>query len=161
MVNSNPETVSTDFNVSDSLYREPLTVESLKAIMQKEGTKNIIVQLGGRSMSIAYTGEELLKYLDIGITLSEESPVLVDQFLEDVFEYDLDAVSYSENVYIAGIMQHIEAAGIHSGDSACVFPSFKSTRSILTEMKEAAVKGIEHLKKKEIKVRFLTKMFAA
>lgn len=224
MVNSNPETVSTDFNVSDRLYLEPMNVESLKAIMQKEGTKNIIVQLGGqtslnlaeelknwganivgtsidninkaedryefsqmietlglrqpegrmagdreevmekaneigfpvllrpsfvlggRSMSIAYTREELLKYLDTGITLSEESPVLVDQFLEDAFEYDLDAVSDSKNVYIAGIMQHIEAAGIHSGDSACVFPPFKSTRSILTEMKEAAVKIARELK---------------
>ncbi|MCK5198926.1 MAG: ATP-grasp domain-containing protein, partial [Spirochaetales bacterium] len=218
MVNSNPETVSTDFNVSDRLYLEPLTVESIKAIMEKEGTKNIIVQLGGqtslnlaeelkdwganivgtsignitkaedrhafsqmiealglkqpggrmagsrkevlakageigfpvllrpsfvlggRSMSIAYTEEELIKYLESGITLSKECPVLVDQFLEDAFEYDLDAVSDSQNVYIAGIMQHIEAAGIHSGDSACVFPPFKSTPEILSEMKDAAVK---------------------
>lgn len=224
MVNSNPETVSTDFNVSDRLYMEPLTVESLKDIMEKEGTKDIIVQLGGqtslnlaeeleawganiigtsieninraedrsefsrmidklelkqprgsmagswkeviskaneigfpvllrpsfvlggRSMSIVYTEEELIKYLGSGIALSEESPVLVDQFLEDAFEYDLDAVSDSENVYIAGIMQHIEAAGIHSGDSACVFPPFKSTSEILDEMKDAAVKIAIELK---------------
>ena len=223
MVNSNPETVSTDYNVSDRLYMEPLTVESIKEIMRKEKTKRIIVQLGGqtslnlaeelkdwgahivgtsieninkaedrhifsqmidtlglkqpsnrmagsrkeviakageigfpvllrpsfvlggRSMSIAYTEEELIRYLESGITLSEESPVLVDQFLEDAFEYDLDAVSDSENVYIAGIMQHIEAAGIHSGDSACVFPPFKSTPEILTEMKEAAVKIAKEL----------------
>jgi len=218
MVNSNPETVSTDFNVSDRLYVEPLTVESIKEIMKKEGTRNIIVQLGGqtslnlsgelkkwgvniigtsieninraedrhqfslmieslglrqpcnrmagsredviskaeeigfpvllrpsfvlggRSMSIAYNEEELKNFLDSGISLSKKSPVLVDQFLEDAFEYDLDAVSDSENVYIAGIMQHIEAAGIHSGDSACVFPPFKSTPEILKEMEEAAVK---------------------
>ena len=218
LVNSNPETVSTDFNVSDRLYMEPLTVESIKEIMQKEGEKNIIVQLGGqtslnlaeelknwganivgtsieninkaedryafsqmietlgliqpggrmagsreevlekageigfpvllrpsfvlggRSMSIAYNKEELIKYLESGITLSEKKPVLVDQFLEDAFEYDLDAISDSNNVYIAGIMQHIEAAGIHSGDSACVFPPFRSTSEILDEMKEAAVK---------------------
>jgi len=218
MVNSNPETVSTDFNVSDRLYMEPLSVESIKEIMAKEGEKNIIVQLGGqtslnlaeelkewganivgtsieninkaedrqafsqmidtlgltqpggrmagsrkevmtkageigfpvllrpsfvlggRSMSIAYNKDELIKYLESGITFSEESPVLVDQFLEDAFEYDLDAVSDSQNVYIAGIMQHIEAAGIHSGDSACVFPPFKSTPEILSEMKDAAVK---------------------
>lgn len=217
MVNSNPETVSTDFNVSDRLYLEPLTVESLKEIMKKEETKNIVVQLGGQTslnlaeelkkwganiigtsieninkaedrhefsrmiktlglkqplnrmagsreeaiikagevgfpvllrpsfvlggsnMFITYNEEELMKYLERGITLSKESPVLVDQFLEDAFEYDLDAVSDSENVYIAGIMQHIEAAGIHSGDSACVFPPFKSTPQILTKMKDAAV----------------------
>ncbi len=218
MVNSNPETVSTDFNVSDRLYLEPLTVESLKEIIGKEGTKNIIVQLGGqtslnlaeelkewgasivgtsieninkaedrykfsqvieklglkqprnrmagskedaiikagelgypvllrpsfvlggRNMYTAYTEEELVRYLNSGIIFSKEKPVLVDQFLEDAFEYDLDAVSDSENVYMAGIMQHIEAAGIHSGDSACVFPPFKSTPEILTEMREAAVK---------------------
>ena len=217
MVNSNPETVSTDFNISDRLYMEPLNVESVKEIMKKEGTKDIIVQLGGqtslnlaeelkdwganiigtsiesmnraedryefaemikklglkqpvnrmagskkealekagevgfpvllrpsfvlggRSMSIAYNEEELMKYLDSGITLSKARPVLVDQFLEDAFEYDLDAVSDSENVYIGGIMQHIEAAGIHSGDSACVFPPYKSTPEILDEMKDAAV----------------------
>ena len=234
MVNSNPETVSTDFNVSDRLYMEPITMESIKEIMQKEGEKNIIVQLGGqtslnlaeklkdwganivgtsignitkaedrhafsqmiealglkqpggrmagsrkevlakageigfpvllrpsfvlggRSMSIAYTEEELIKYLESGITLSKECPVLVDQFLEDAFEYDLDAISDSENVYIAGIMQHIEAAGIHSGDSACVFPPFKSTPEILYEMESAAVKIAREL---EIK-GFLNIQFA-
>lgn len=218
MVNSNPETVSTDFNVSDRLYLEPLTAESLKEIMRKEKTRNLVVQfggqtslniarelaewgaliigtsmeninraedrnefskmirilklkqpegrmagtkddartsaadlgfpvllrpsfvLGGRSMFIAYTDEELLKYLESGIKISKETPVLVDQFLEDSFEYDLDAVSDGTNVYIAGIMQHIEAAGIHSGDSACVFPPFKSTPEILKEMEDAAVR---------------------
>lgn len=226
MVNSNPETVSTDFNVSDRLYMESVTSESIKAIMEKEGTKKIVVQLGGqsslnvaedlkkwgaeivgttiesitrvedreafskmvnalslrqpkglmagnrkdildraaeigypvllrpsfvlggKSMYIAYSREELLDYLESGIQLSEESPLLVDQFLEDAFEYDLDAVCDGKNVYIAGIMQHIEAAGIHSGDSACVFPPFKSTPEILEEMKSATVKIARELEVK-------------
>ncbi|MFO7864819.1 MAG: hypothetical protein R6U85_12510, partial [Salinivirgaceae bacterium] len=67
--------------------------------------------LGGRSMGIAYTPEELREFLQRDIVVSEERPVLVDQFLEDAFEYDLDAVSDGENVYVGGIMQHIEAAG--------------------------------------------------
>ncbi len=71
--------------------------------------------------------------------MSPERPVLVDKFLEDAFEYDLDAVSDGENVYVAGIMQHIEAAGVHSGDSACVFPVYKSQPGIEEEMVDAAV----------------------
>ncbi|NBB90086.1 MAG: ATP-grasp domain-containing protein, partial [Spirochaetes bacterium] len=85
-----------------------------------------------------YTPEELREFLERGIEASEARPVLVDQFLEDAFEYDLDALSDGENVYVGGIMQHIEAAGIHSGDSACVFPPYKVDRTALTKMKEAA-----------------------
>ena len=217
MVNSNPETVSTDFNISDRLYMEPLTAESVKQVMKKEQVNKIVVQLGGqtplnmveelekagaevigtaveninkaedrklfseamqklnlsqprnmsaytreevvqysreigfpvllrpsfvlggRSMFIAYAEEELEVFLSKGIPISADRPVLVDQFLEDAFEYDLDAVSDGENVYVGGIMQHIEAAGIHSGDSACVFPPYKSTPEILKEMADAAV----------------------
>lgn len=217
MVNSNPETVSTDFNISDRLYMEPLTAESVKQIMKKEQVNKIVVQLGGqtplnmveeleeagavvvgtavdninkaedrklfseamgklelkqprnksaynreevaqfsreigfpvllrpsfvlggRSMFIAYSEDELDIFLSKGIPISDDRPVLVDQFLEDAFEYDLDAVSDGENVYVGGIMQHIEAAGIHSGDSACVFPPYKSTPEILNEMADAAV----------------------
>ncbi len=212
IINSNPETVSTDFNVSDRLYIEPLTAEDVKEVMRKEGVRDVIVQLGGqtplnmaeeleawgaevlgtsvksiheaedrglfsklvkelslnqpenrmagtraevercaeeigypvllrpsfvlggRSMMIAFTPRELSNFLNQGIEISEEKPVLVDQFLEDAFEYDLDALSDGENVYIAGIMQHIEAAGVHSGDSACVFPPYKSDPAILEEM---------------------------
>jgi carbamoyl-phosphate synthase large subunit len=218
MVNSNPETVSTDFNVSDRLYIEPLTVEDVKNIIRKEKVKNVVVQLGGqtplnmaeeldkwgvnivgttvesintaedrglfakmlkklelrqpdnrtassfdqivkcaeemgypvllrpsfvlggRSMYIAYTREELEAFINRGIEISKEKPVLVDQFLEDAFEYDIDALCDGKNVYIAGIMQHIEAAGIHSGDSACVFPAYKSTPEIIQEMTEATVR---------------------
>ncbi|MFW5827737.1 MAG: carbamoyl-phosphate synthase large subunit, partial [Alkalispirochaeta sp.] len=212
MVNSNPETVSTDFNVSDRLYIEPLTAEDVIAVMRKEQVSNVVVQLGGqtplnmaeeleaagaeivgtsvrsiqdaedrekfsrlirrlglrqpdnrmagdaaavrsaaeaigypvlvrpsfvlggRSMAIAYTPAELDAFLSEAPVLSPERPILVDQFLEDAFEYDVDAVADGTNVYVGGIMQHIEAAGIHSGDSACVFPPFKSDRSLETEM---------------------------
>jgi carbamoyl-phosphate synthase large subunit len=218
IVNSNPETVSTDFNVSDRLYMEPLTPEDVLEIMHKEGINRVLVQLGGqtplnmadaliregaeivgtslesidraedrgafsemitnlglrqpenrmaattdqvaafareigfpvllrpsfvlggRSMFIAYTMEELHEFLNRGFPISSDRPVLVDRFLEDAFEYDLDALCDGENVYIAGVMQHIEAAGVHSGDSACVFPPFKSDPEILAEMKEATRK---------------------
>ncbi len=212
IVNSNPETVSTDFNVSDRLYLEPLTVEDVREVMLKEGVREVVVQLGGqtplnmaeeleasgakvvgtpvasimdaedrrlfaelmerigvkqpinriansanevealaegigypvllrpsfvlggRSMMIAYNQEELRDSLSRGIEVSVKKPVLVDQFLEDAFEYDVDALCDGSNVYIAGIMQHIEAAGVHSGDSACVFPPYKSDARILEQM---------------------------
>jgi len=218
IVNSNPETVSTDYNVSDRLYIEPLTSESVLNIIEKEKVKKVVVQLGGqtplniaeniaekgaeiigtpvssindaedrglfsaliqrlklkqpenrmaghpdkvakcaeevgypvllrpsfvlggKSMFIAYNRQELDSYLTRGIEISEEKPVLVDQFLEDAFEYDVDAVSDGENIYIGGIMQHIEAAGIHSGDSACVFPPYKTTSLINDKMIDATAK---------------------
>ena len=232
MINSNPETVSTDYNTSDRLYIEPLTAEAVLQIMKKEGTKDVVVQLGGqtplnmaaelerngahivgtslesidrtedrglfsalvkelglrqpenrsassvadikkmaaeigfpvllrpsfvlggRAMFIAYDDaglEEFMKKPEV--TVSEEAPVLVDQFLEDAFEYDLDAVSDGESVYIGGILQHIEAAGIHSGDSAAVFPPYKSKPEILDEMrdwtlrlaKKLSVKGLMNI----------------
>ncbi|MBN1686427.1 MAG: ATP-grasp domain-containing protein, partial [Spirochaetales bacterium] len=96
--------------------------------------------LGGRSMFIAFHAAELDGFLDRGIDISAERPVLVDKFLEDAFEYDLDALSDGTNVYVAGIMQHIEAAGIHSGDSACVFPAYKSSDEKLDEMAAAAAR---------------------
>ncbi|HEQ71500.1 MAG TPA: carbamoyl-phosphate synthase large subunit [Spirochaetia bacterium] len=218
IINSNPETVSTDFNVSDRLYIEPLTLETVKEVIRKEHVKDVIVQLGGqtalnmtealekwgarivgtpvasimaaedralfarlirkleltqpdnriaesaeevirygreigypvllrpsfvlggRAMFIAFEESELTAYLEKRIIVDKENPVLVDQFLEDAFEYDLDALADGQNVYIAGIMQHIEAAGIHSGDSACVFPPYKSKPEILEEMSAATRK---------------------
>jgi carbamoyl-phosphate synthase large subunit len=212
MVNSNPETVSTDFNVSDRLYIEPLTAEDVIHVMEKEQVRDVVVQLGGqtplnmaeelqaagarivgtslkgihdaedrekfsaligrlglrqpenrmagtvdavraaageigypvllrpsfvlggRSMTVAYNREDLDAFLSAAPVLSPERPILVDQFLEDAFEYDVDAVADGENVYVGGIMQHIEAAGVHSGDSACVFPPYKSDRAVETEM---------------------------
>ena len=218
MINSNPETVSTDYNTSSRLYIEPLTAEHVKDVLRKEGAKRVVVQLGGqtplnmaeeleasgaqivgtsveqirrsedrqlfsaaisklglrqpknrsastreevvilarqigfpvllrpsfvlggRSMMIAYGEEELEAFLAKGIPVSPERPVLVDQFLEDAFEYDMDAVSDGENLYVGGILQHIEAAGIHSGDSAAVFPPYKSTPAVLDAMRDAARK---------------------
>jgi carbamoyl-phosphate synthase large subunit len=218
MVNSNPETVSTDYNTSSRLYLEPLTAEHVKDVLNKEHTQRVAVQLGGqtplnmaeeledagaeiagtsvyqirrsedrqlfaeavvkmglrqpenrsafsreelvvhareigfpvllrpsfvlggRSMMIAYNQEELEKFLLRDIPVSPERPVLVDQFLEDAFEYDLDAVSDGKNIYVGGILQHIEAAGIHSGDSAAVFPPYKSNPEILQAMRDAAWK---------------------
>jgi len=216
MINSNPETVSTDYNVSDRLYLEPLSSEHVTSVIKKEKAERVVVQLGGqtplnmaadlletgvklsgtslesihtaedrklfagllknlglkqplnktavteeevlnyaheigypvllrpsfvlggKSMSIAYNDDELNDYLNKAVRVSKEKPLLVDQFLEDAFEYDLDAVSDGENIFIGGILQHIEAAGIHSGDSACVIPPYKSTQTILDEMEQAA-----------------------
>jgi len=217
MVNSNPETVSTDFNISDRLYIEPLTVEHVLQVMEKEQTNRVVLQLGGqtplnmvealqqqgayvvgtspesllkaddrgrfslllrelglrqsenraattladvfrfarevvypvlvrpshvlggRSMNIAYNEDELRQIIMRDVVVSPEAPLLVDHFLEDAFEYDLDAISDGESLYIGGILQHIEAAGIHSGDSAAVFPPYKSTLEILEQMAKAAL----------------------
>jgi len=216
MVNSNPETVSTDFNISDRLYLQGLTAEEVKEILRHEQTQRVVVQLGGqtplnlapaltragaklegtdlegllgagdrgkfsalvtqlglrqpknkavtkkenilttareigfpvlirpshvlggRGMYIVYDEDGLLSLTDIEATV--DAPVLVDQFLEDAFEYDLDAVCDGESLYVGGILQHIEAAGIHSGDSAAVFPPYKSTPELLEEMQDWAHK---------------------
>jgi carbamoyl-phosphate synthase large subunit len=216
IINSNPETVSTDFNVSDRLYLEALTAEEVKEVMRSEGIRDVIVQLGGqtplnmaeeleasgariigtkvgnikaaedrsifsevlkklnlkqpenrsasslgqvekfaqeigypvllrpsyvlggRSMTIAFNKDELQEFLGKNVEVNDAKPILVDQFLEDAFEYDIDAISDGTNVYVAGIMQHIEAAGVHSGDSACVFPAYISNPEIERQMAEAA-----------------------
>ena len=227
MVNSNPETVSTDYNTSDRLYVEPLCPESVLEIMRKEKTKDVVVQLGGqtplnmaqalenagahivgtsldsinrtedrelfsnlvrelglrqpenrmghsreevfekakeigfpvllrpsfvlggRSMFIAYDEESLDEFFTkMNVQVSKTHPILVDQFLEDAFEYDLDAVSDGERIYIGGILQHIEAAGIHSGDSAAVFPPYKSKPEILDQMRRWTLKLAKELKVK-------------
>ncbi|RLW70692.1 MAG: carbamoyl phosphate synthase large subunit [spirochete symbiont of Stewartia floridana] len=218
MINSNPETLSTDYNISTRLYMEPLTAEHVRDVLVREGTRRVVIQLGGqtplniaekleasgmsivgtsveqirrtedrrvfadaaarmglrqpknftavhrdqvlelarqigfpvllrpsfvlggRNMSIAYSEEELLSFLKGGITVSSQEPVLVDQFLEDAFEYDLDAVSDGDNIYVGGILQHIEEAGVHSGDSAAVFPPYKTLPGILDAMRDAAVR---------------------
>jgi len=203
MVNCNPETVSTDYDVSDRLYFEPITLEDIIEICSTEKPDGVIVQfggqtplkiaeallesnikvlgtspiriaeaedrekfgallkslriphpaygiakdftaakeiaerveypvlvrpsfvLGGRAMEIVYNSDELDVYLrDSAGELTPEHPVLIDRYIEDAFEFDVDAVSDGEEVIICGIMQHIEEAGIHSGDSACVLPPF-------------------------------------
>jgi carbamoyl-phosphate synthase large subunit len=202
MVNSNPETVSTDFDVSDKLYFEPLTLEDVLEIIQLEKPKGVVVQLGGqtplklaaalrelgapilgtsvdaidraedrerfaevcrivgarvpengvatseeralevadrigypvlvrpsyvlggRAMEIVYDEDSLRGYFQRAVRASPDHPVLVDSFLEDAFEADVDALSDGTDVVIGGIMQHIEDAGVHSGDSACVLPPY-------------------------------------
>ena len=203
MVNSNPETVSTDYDTSDKLYFEPLTFEHVLEIVEREQPVGVIVQLGGqtplklvkpleaagvrilgtspeaidiaedrkrfeklarelgvtqppngtatsveeavaiaarigypvlvrpsyvlggRAMEIVYDEATLRDYFVRAVRVSEERPVLVDVFLEDAFEADVDALSDGTTVVIGGVMQHIEDAGIHSGDSACVLPPYR------------------------------------
>ena len=202
MVNSNPETVSTDFDISDKLYFEPLTLEDVLEIVRLEQPKGVIVQLGGqtplklakgleaagvrilgtsseaidvaedrkrfedlsrrlgvthpangtatnvdeaaeiagrigypilvrpsyvlggRAMEIVYDEASLRKYFATAARVASEHPVLIDSFLEDAFEADVDAIADGERCVIGGVMQHIEDAGIHSGDSACVLPPY-------------------------------------
>jgi carbamoyl-phosphate synthase large subunit len=202
MVNSNPETVSTDFDISDKLYFEPLTLEDVLEIVHREQPRGLIVQLGGqtplkltrpleaagvrilgtspdaidiaedrrrfdviaratgvqqppngtatsvdeavrvadgigypvlvrpsyvlggRAMQIVYDEQSLRSYFESAVRVSEDRPVLIDRFLEDAYEADVDAISDGERVVIGGVMQHIEDAGIHSGDSACVLPPY-------------------------------------
>ncbi len=200
MVNCNPETVSTDYDTSDRLYFEPLTLEHVLNICDTEKPDGVIVQfggqtplnlalplkrlgvpiigtdpsnidlaedrklfgalldrlripapengtatsveeacdvarrigypvlvrpsyvLGGRAMVIAYDEEMIRQYMREAVTFSQERPVLIDRFLQDATEVDVDALADGENVLIAGIMEHIEEAGVHSGDSSCVLP---------------------------------------
>jgi carbamoyl-phosphate synthase large subunit len=213
MVNCNPETVSTDYDTSDRLYFEPLTLEDVLAVYEHEASGGaeigMIVQfggqtplnlslplkragvpiigtspesidlaedrkrfgklitelgipqpdgamatsveeavaganrvgypvlvrpsyvLGGRAMVIAYDDEAIVRYMSTAIEYSQERPVLIDHFLEDATECDVDALCDGEDVVIAGIMQHIEEAGIHSGDSSCVLPAVDLTDDVL------------------------------
>ncbi len=218
MVNSNPETVSTDFDVSDKLYFEPLTLEDVLEIIHLEKPKGVVVQLGGqtplklaeslqdlgapilgtsvdaidraenrerfaevcelvgarvpnngvatseekalqvaeaigypvlvrpsyvlggRAMEIVYDQESFRGYFERAVRASPDHPVLIDSFLEDAFEADVDALSDGSEVVIGGIMQHIEDAGVHSGDSACVLPPYLLGAEELEVMRETTRK---------------------
>jgi len=217
MINSNPETVSTDFDISDKLYFEPLTLEHVLDIVEREQPLGVIVQLGGqtplklthglekagvrilgtqpdsidiaedrkrfdaiarslgilqpenglatnlpeavaaakrigypvlvrpsyvlggRAMEIVYDELSLRQYFESAARVSEDKPVLIDRFLEDAFEADVDAISDGERVVIGGVMQHIEDAGIHSGDSACVLPPYLIDEEHIDEMRAHTV----------------------
>jgi carbamoyl-phosphate synthase large subunit len=90
--------------------------------------------LGGRAMEIVYSKEHLIDYIARSADVTEGHPILIDEFLEDAFEFDVDALSDGETVHIGGVMQHIEEAGIHSGDSACVLPPFQITTDAMDEI---------------------------
>ena len=215
MVNSNPETVSTDYDTSDKLYFEPLTREDVLHIVETEKPFGVIVQfggqtplnlsvplakagvpilgtqpesidraedrelfqamlkklgliqpangtamsvaeavsaaesigypvivrpsyvLGGRAMKIVYNRKELDNFTRLAIAASPEHPVLIDKFLEDAVEVDVDAISDGDRTIIGGIMEHIEAAGVHSGDSACVLPPRSLDPAVLEEISAA------------------------
>ena len=213
MVNCNPETVSTDYDTSDRLYFEPLTLEDVLEIVAVEQPEGVIVQfggqtplklavaleqagvpvigtspdaidraedrerfqallnklellqpdngiarsfeeaeviaerisypvvvrpsyvLGGRAMEIVYDVERLRNYMKYAVDASPEHPILIDKFLQDAIEVDVDAVADGVDVVIGGIMQHIEEAGIHSGDSACALPPFSLSAPLLDEIR--------------------------
>ncbi len=216
MLNSNPETVSTDYDTSDRLYFEPLTLEDVLNVYEREKCWGAIVQLGGqtplnlaqslqangvniigtspqsielaedrkhfaalldrlglrqtpggtavdeegavevarrigfpvlvrpsfvlggRAMEIVYAENDLRRYIRTAVEASPERPVLVDRFLEDATEVDVDCICDGTNVVVGAIMEHIEFAGIHSGDSACVIPPFSLSAEVQTKIAEAA-----------------------
>ena len=216
MVNSNPETVSTDYDTSDKLYFEPLTLEDVLNIYEEEQCWGVIVQfggqtplnlakdleangvpiigtsprsielaedreffsrllhqlglrqapsatatsregalqiarrlgypllvrpsfvLGGRAMMIVYDDAELSRYMKSAVEASQERPVLVDRFLDEATEIDVDCISDGQTAVIGAIMEHIEQAGVHSGDSACVIPAFSLSENIKNEISQAA-----------------------
>jgi carbamoyl-phosphate synthase large subunit len=224
MVNCNPETVSTDYDTTDKLYFEPLTLEDVLNICDQEQPYGVIVAfggqtplkiakaldengvnilgtspegidlaedrerfgallrrnniqhprygtaytvnnavlvaeqisfpvlvrpsyvLGGRAMEVCYTKDALREYMRKAVDVSPDHPVLIDRFLEDAFEYDVDCVCDGKDVMIGGVMQHIEEAGIHSGDSACVLPPYMMSEKHVTEMMATTVKLAKALK---------------
>ncbi len=239
MVNSNPETVSTDYDTSDKLYFEPLTLEDVLNICDKEQPDGVIVQfggqtplnlaedlqrydvpiigtspdsirraedresfkqllnelgltqpandtatsvegalraaseigypvvvrpsyvLGGRAMRIVYNDEQLHHYMNAAVEAAPEHPVLIDKFLEDAIEVDVDAIADGERCVIGGIMEHIEEAGIHSGDSACVLPAFslaeeelekieRQTRALAQELDVVGLMNIQYAIRNEV-----------
>jgi carbamoyl-phosphate synthase large subunit len=224
MVNCNPETVSTDYDTSDRLYFEPVTLEDVLEIVDKEQPVGVIVQyggqtplklaldleragvpiigttpdsidiaedrerfqkllhelglkqppnrtarteeqaialaheigyplvvrpsyvLGGRAMEIVHGDKDLERYMREAVRVSEKSPVLLDRFLDDAVEVDVDCISDGEQVMIGGIMEHVEAAGIHSGDSACSLPPYTLPASLQDEMRRQSVAMAKALK---------------
>ena len=224
MVNCNPETVSTDYDTSDRLYFEPVTLEDVLEIVAKERPVGVIVQyggqtplklaldleragvpiigttpdsidvaedrerfqkllhalglkqppnrtarteeqalalaqeigyplvvrpsyvLGGRAMEIVHGDKDLERYMREAVRVSEKSPVLLDRFLDDAIEVDVDCISDGTEVMIGGIMEHVEAAGIHSGDSACSLPPYTLSKALQDEMRRQSVAMARALK---------------
>ncbi|MFT5141074.1 MAG: carbamoyl-phosphate synthase large subunit [Lysobacterales bacterium] len=222
MVNCNPETVSTDYDTSDRLYFEPLTLEDVLEIVHREKPEGVIVQyggqtplklarsleaagvpiigtspdsidlaedrerfqkllqklglkqppnrtatsveqavvlaeeigyplvvrpsyvLGGRAMDVVHAEDELRRYMRDAVKVSNDSPVLLDRFLDHAIEVDVDAICDGTDVLIGGIMEHIEQAGVHSGDSACSIPSYSLSQELQDQMREQMTRmGLE------------------
>ena len=224
MINCNPETVSTDYDTSDRLYFEPLTLEDVLNIVEAEKPYGVIVQfggqtplklalglqeagvnilgtspdsidlaedrkrfgsmlgkldipqaengtamdvekakaiarsigypvlvrpsyvLGGRAMNIVYNEESLINYVKSAAVVSYDKPILIDKFLEGAIEIDVDAIFDGEELFIGGILEHIEEAGIHSGDSACVIPPFTLKKKVIETIREYTLKIAKELK---------------
>ena len=224
MVNCNPETVSTDFDLADRLYFEPITFEDIMNIINFEKPDGVLVQfggqtplkianqlasagvkiygtssdsinlaenreefakvidklkvltpeyciaknyddiysyaetanfpvlvrpsfvLGGRAMQIVYSKEQLVDYVFRSAEATNDHPILIDQFIENAFEFDVDALCDGENVFIGGIMQHIEEAGVHSGDSSCVIPPYEVSDIVKKEIETITAKLALELK---------------
>lgn len=218
IINNNPETVSTDYDISDKLYFEPLTLEDVMGVVSKENPHGVVVQfggqtsinlavplaregvkilgtphesidrvedrerftrvlnrleipqadygiaysfedarkvaerigfpvlvrpsyvLGGRAMEIVYDDKELKEYMIEAVRISPKHPILVDKFLEDAIEIDVDALCDGKEVFIGGIMEHIEEAGVHSGDSACVIPPQTIPLDVIETIKDYTTK---------------------
>ena len=214
MINCNPETVSTDYDTSDRLYFEPLTLEDVLEVLAREKPKGVIVQyggqtplklaraleangapiigttpdridlaedrerfqqlveklklkqppnrlarnveqaikgaaeigyplvvrpsyvLGGRAMEIVYQEKDLRTYMERAVNVSNDAPLLLDRFLDDAIEVDVDAICDGTEVVIGGIMEHIEQAGVHSGDSACSLPAYSLSKEILAGLRQ-------------------------
>ena len=224
MVNCNPETVSTDFDLADRLYFEPITFEDIMNIINFEKPDGVLVQfggqtplkianqlasagvkiygtssdsinlaenreefakvidklkiltpeyciaknyddiysyaetanfpvlvrpsfvLGGRAMQIVYSKEQLVDYVFRSAEATNDHPILIDQFIENAFEFDVDALCDGEEVFIGGIMQHIEEAGVHSGDSSCVIPPYEVSDVVKKEIESITAKLALELK---------------
>ncbi len=223
MVNCNPETVSTDYDTSNRLYFEPLSLEHVLSVCERESPVGVIVQfggqtplklaegllengvpilgtpyeaieraedrgkfgeltarlgirhpaygsamsadeaievagevgfpllvrpsfvLGGRAMEICYSREDLVRYLELNVKASPEHPLLIDRFLENAIEVDVDALSDGEATRLGGVMQHVEEAGVHSGDSACVLPPMSIGEEMMGEIEAATAAIAEEL----------------
>ena len=224
MINCNPETVSTDYDTSDRLYFEPITLEDVLEIYEVEKPKGLIIQyggqtplklakdlekngvpilgtspdqidlsedrsrfqkfvvennllqpdngmasnntqaikianrigypvvvrpsyvLGGRAMEIVYDDEDLKKYLSEALDVDKKNPVLIDKFLDLAIEFDVEAISDKKNHIICGVLQHIEQAGVHSGDSACSIPPYSINKKLLKEIEALAITVIKNMK---------------
>ncbi|TET91306.1 MAG: carbamoyl-phosphate synthase large subunit [Methanomassiliicoccales archaeon] len=230
MLNNNPETVSTDFDISDRLYFDPITLEDILNIIEKEEPEGVILQLGGqtsvnlavplqkaldengwktrilgtssesmdiaedrrrfealmrklnihqaeagsgfsfgelrsvaekigypvlvrpsyvlggRGMEIVYNEEDLERYINEATQISSKHPVLVDKYLDHAIEVDVDAISDGDDVFIGGIQEHVEEAGVHSGDAVCVLPSQNLTEEVLSEITRVTIEVCRSLR---------------